>query len=78
MLSLFFFLECSINTYGLECQWICGNCRDNGPCDIKNGSCLNGCERGTQGIKCDEGVFELNTSIKISDIIIVFKSRQEF
>lgn len=76
---MFCFLECSIHTYGLECQWICGNCRDNEPCDINNGSCKNGCERGTRGIKCDEGIFKLNTSIYIiSYIITVFKTRQQF
>lgn len=45
--------ECSGHTYGLECSRICGNCRDWEECDYLNGSCPNGCNKGTMGIKCD-------------------------
>lgn len=49
-------LECSGYMFGLECLWICGNCRDWEECDYLNGSCLYGCNKGIMGINCDIGM----------------------
>ena len=32
---------------------VCSNCRDCEPCNHVNGSCPNGCDRGTYGVECD-------------------------
>ena len=34
---------------------ICGNCLNGKQCHHINGSCLNGCDKGTYGDKCDKG-----------------------
>eukprot|EP00105_Crassostrea_gigas_P044220 XP_019928368.1 PREDICTED: protein draper-like [Crassostrea gigas] len=46
--------ECPDQTYGPECQQICGNCKNKESCHHVNGSCLNGCDRGVNGEKCDK------------------------
>nr|XP_034322178.1 multiple epidermal growth factor-like domains protein 10 [Crassostrea gigas] len=45
--------QCNAKTYGLECQRVCGNCRNGDPCHHVNGSCINECDKGTFGVKCD-------------------------
>lgn len=52
----FYFSECTAKTYGLECQRVCGNCRNGDPCHHVNGSCINGCDKGTFGVRCDTGL----------------------
>lgn len=49
------FLECPNQTYGLECKKICGNCKNKESCHHVDGSCLNGCDKGVYGEKCDIG-----------------------
>lgn len=44
---------------------VCSNCRDGEPCNHVNGSCPNGCDRGTYGDKCDIGM-SCNTCSYIS------------
>ncbi|XP_061166292.1 multiple epidermal growth factor-like domains protein 10 [Saccostrea echinata] len=43
---------CNVETYGLECSFLCGNCSDPESCDNTNGTCLSGCKEGVQGNKC--------------------------
>lgn len=52
---IFFVSECLNQTYGIECQQKCGNCNNEEPCNHVNGSCLNGCDRGWYGEKCNSG-----------------------
>lgn len=47
--------ECLENKYGLNCSKTCGNCRGSSQCHHINGSCLNGCDPGFQGEKCNMG-----------------------
>lgn len=42
--------------YGLECKMICGDCKNKELCYYVNGSCLNGCDKGVYGEKCDIGI----------------------
>lgn len=46
---------CDGNKYGLDCQESCGNCSGNVQCHHVNGTCLNGCDLGVYGVKCDTG-----------------------
>lgn len=50
------FLECLNYMYGLECKMICGDCKNKELCYYVNGSCLNGCDKGVYGEKCDIGI----------------------
>ncbi|XP_065925642.1 scavenger receptor class F member 2 isoform X2 [Magallana gigas] len=45
--------KCLDQTYGLECQQICVNCKNKEPCHHVNGSCLNGCSSGFYGDSCN-------------------------
>nr|XP_022308432.1 scavenger receptor class F member 1-like [Crassostrea virginica] len=47
--------ECCVGTYGQFCTEICGACVDKEPCHHVNGNCMNGCERGYQGMQCKTG-----------------------
>lgn len=51
----FFVSECLDQTYGQECQQICGNCKNKEPCHHVNGSCPDGCDNGYYGNKCNLG-----------------------
>lgn len=42
--------------YGLECKMICRDCINKELCYNENGSCLNGCDKGVYGEKCDIGI----------------------
>ena len=48
-------IECKDNTYGMECTKVCGNCLNGEQCNHVNGSCPDGCDKGTHGDKCDIG-----------------------
>ena len=41
--------------YGVNCSEECGACLDNEACHHINGSCINGCDKGYHGQKCDQG-----------------------
>ena len=41
--------------FGQGCMESCGHCVALKQCHHVNGSCLNGCDRGYQGIKCKKG-----------------------
>uniref|UniRef100_A0A8W8P2M7 Scavenger receptor class F member 2 n=1 Tax=Magallana gigas TaxID=29159 RepID=A0A8W8P2M7_MAGGI len=45
--------KCLDQTYGLECQRNCGNCKNKEPCHHVNGNCLNGCASGFYGDTCN-------------------------
>ena len=47
--------ECDGGMFGNHCNKTCGKCLNNEQCHHINGSCLNGCESGYQGINCTEG-----------------------
>ena len=40
----------------MECTLVCGNCLNGEQCNHVNGSCPNGCAKGTHGDKCDKGM----------------------
>lgn len=42
--------------YGENCSKSCGNCKNSQQCHHINGSCMNECEKGYQGLKCDKGI----------------------
>lgn len=42
--------------YGPVCSQICGACINSTQCHHINGSCLQGCDPGYRGQKCDEGL----------------------
>ena len=58
LFNVSFILECDGNTHGLECNKSCGYCFNREQCDHVTGSCLNGCDKGFYGDKCDKGMFE--------------------
>ena len=68
--------ECQKNKYGLNCSKTCGNCRESSQCHHINGSCLNGCDPGFQGEKCNMGKFcsikMLNNNFGIGIITLAF------
>lgn len=49
------FIVCSDGTFGKNCTEQCGECLGKGKCDHVNGTCVNGCNPGYQGITCTEG-----------------------
>ena len=61
MLILFWVLmvgystECDGNTFGQDCADACGKCVNGEQCHYINGTCLNGCDRGFQGLECNQG-----------------------
>ena len=61
LLWWWYFTDCKNNTYGLGCTAQCPNCRDDDQCDHVNGSCPNGCAKGTFGIGCEKGCIILLT-----------------
>ena len=50
-----FSIECDHNTFGKHCEEECGGCVNDEQCHHINGTCLNGCKRGFQGIMCNQG-----------------------
>lgn len=44
--------------YDLECKQTCGNCKNKEQCHHVNGSCLNGCDSGYYGTRCDIGMIK--------------------
>ena len=54
--TISFFAECNNNKYGLNCSETCGKCRDFSQCHYINGSCLNGCDPGFLGERCNLGI----------------------
>ena len=51
-----FFSECTDKRYGPECRNVCQNCLNGEQCHHVNGSCPNGCDKGTYGDNCDIGI----------------------
>ncbi|XP_045157547.2 multiple epidermal growth factor-like domains protein 11 [Mercenaria mercenaria] len=51
--------SCEPGTYGENCAFFCGHCRDNVPCNIYTGDCLpgSGCEIGYTGENCREALY---------------------
>lgn len=49
-------LACTGGMYGSNCSVICGNCFESQQCHHINGTCMNGCSRGYQGVHCTEGL----------------------
>ena len=52
--------DCADGTYGLSCQYKCGNCFKNGPCDKTYGGCTS-CGAGYNGNTCVDGKYTCNT-----------------
>lgn len=59
----FSLIECSDDTYGLECVNQCGHCSNGDSCNHVNGSCLNGCDAGFSGDTCDTGKEIINLNV---------------
>lgn len=55
MLGFSLQLVCENETYGQECNYTCGQCRDNKNCYHTNGTCLSGCDPGYFGDLCKTG-----------------------
>ena len=61
MFNSFFFSECSIRLYGVNCLQICSMaCGIPGDCDRVTGYCIGGCQRGWRGVRCEEGKLYIN------------------
>ena len=43
---------CDNNSYGIECEFTCGQCRNGEQCNHVDGRCPNGCVSGMSGDKC--------------------------
>lgn len=56
-ISVLFFLnaECPSPSYGAECKFTCGHCRDGVGCNPVTGQCRTGCEPGYIGQNCNNG-----------------------
>lgn len=52
-----FLTECDGRKYGENCSIPCGNCVLYEQCHPINGTCINGCDNGYQGLNCTEGNF---------------------
>ena len=52
--------ECDNGTFGQDCLESCGSCFGEKQCHHTNGTCLNGCNAGYQGLNCTEGNFYFN------------------
>ena len=52
--------ECDNGTFGQNCLESCGWCVGEKQCHHTNGTCLNGCNAGYQGLNCTEGNFYFN------------------
>ena len=50
-----FVLECNYGMFGTNCSEKCGNCLNLDQCHHINGSCLDDCAPGFQGVTCTEG-----------------------
>lgn len=51
------FIACSQNMYGKNCSLSCGQCFKLEQCHNMNGTCMNGCDSGYNGLNCKEGNF---------------------
>lgn len=47
--------ECTGLMYGQNCNISCGHCIKSDECHHINGTCMNGCNIGYQGLHCTEG-----------------------
>ena len=55
---------------------MCGNCSRGDQCNHVNGSCLNGCDVGVYGDKCDKGKFyNLITICGFYEIIFFYPNK---
>lgn len=55
--DLHIFLVCDGGTFGKECKNACGKCLEQHDCFHTNGTCLNGCAPGYQGIFCKKRMY---------------------
>ena len=46
----------------MECTQVCGKCLNGEQCDHVNGSCANGCDKGTHGDKCNKGLWNVKAN----------------
>ena len=53
--SPLYYIECSSNTYGVNCSMSCGNCYEGDTCNHLNGTCAGGCDPGWQEDTCLQG-----------------------
>ena len=73
-------IECKDNTYGTECTKVCGNCLSGKQCNHVNGSCPDGCDKGTHGDKCDIGwcilfiIYAIPYSVSLTSFICHFQN----
>ena len=49
------YTECDGDTFGQDCREECGECVNDEHCHHINGTCLNGCKRGYNGLQCNQG-----------------------
>lgn len=52
---VWFLSDCEGGMYGDNCSVPCGNCFRSEQCHHINGTCLNGCDSGYQGLPCTKG-----------------------
>lgn len=58
--------ECKGLMYGKDCNISCGHCLASEQCHHINGTCMNGCDNGYQGINCTQGK-QLRVIIRITN-----------
>ena len=54
-IELFIETGCDTGLFGQDCKEKCGKCVKGDNCHHVNGTCLNGCDPGYQGLNCTEG-----------------------
>ena len=73
MFNEFFFPECSIVLYGVNCLQNCSmTCGIPGNCDRITGYCHGGCQRGWTGVRCEEGKRYINNKSSMSILISTY------
>ena len=62
-----FLTGCSDKTWGVNCENQCSeHCGGSGQCDVKNGTCLEGCKPGFHSERCDKDFVTFIIQIIIS------------
>ena len=72
---LFIFTACDPYTFGKGCKEHCYNCRHNKPCNVVTGACINECDPGWVGEKCDIGKLWYLDYSKLGSIIQIICKR---
>lgn len=54
---MYYIEACNQRKYGENCNMPCGHCVKSEQCNHINGTCMNGCDSGYEGLNCTAGEF---------------------